>query len=293
MDESQTGRRDQYQGGGSDQPQQMTKQGARDLTRSGSDWQSSRSGGDWQGYVIPYRYYGPGYAGVGYYAVYFQGDPGTTEEGRSGTSEFDERGVRYGQGQGAGAAWEIQGTGTQRTGQPQMSGTRGGLAGRGPKGYRRSDERIRDDVSERLTEHDELDASDIEVKVQDGEVTLTGTVDDKGAKRLAGDLAEQASGVHDVMNQLKVSEKSGGRQTTPQSPSSTTAGSSRTGTSGSSQTGTKSQTGAGRSRTRTKTGTQTGTQRSERQPVGAAAGGATDGAPGNGSTTRRVDQYSR
>ena len=77
-------------------------------------------------------------------------------------------------------------------------------AGRGPKGYRRSDDRIREDVNDRLTWNAELDASDIEVRVIEGEVTLTGVVEDRGAKRLAEDLAEDIFGVQDVHNQLKV-----------------------------------------------------------------------------------------
>ena len=77
-------------------------------------------------------------------------------------------------------------------------------AGRGPKGYRRSDERIREDVSDRLMWNAELDASDIEVRVADGEVTLTGVVEDRGAKRLAEDLVEDVFGVSDVHNQLKI-----------------------------------------------------------------------------------------
>jgi hypothetical protein len=79
-----------------------------------------------------------------------------------------------------------------------------GYAGRGPKGYRRSDERIREDVSDRLTWNAEVDASDIEVRVIDGEVTLTGVVEDRRAKRLAEDLAEDVFGVQDIHNQLKV-----------------------------------------------------------------------------------------
>jgi hypothetical protein len=76
--------------------------------------------------------------------------------------------------------------------------------GRGPKGYRRSDERIREDVSDRLTDDSWLDASNIEVSVDDGEVTLSGSVDSRDAKRRAEDLAERVSGVGDVQNQLKV-----------------------------------------------------------------------------------------
>jgi BON domain len=80
------------------------------------------------------------------------------------------------------------------------------FVGRGPKGYKRSDERIREDVCERLTEHPQIDASDFEVKVQGAEVTLIGTVNSRRAKRLAEDVAEQVSGVKDVSNQLRVKE---------------------------------------------------------------------------------------
>ena len=80
----------------------------------------------------------------------------------------------------------------------------GQFAGRGPKGYKRSDDRIKEDVNEELTRHPDLDASDIEVKVENGEVTLSGTVDARQAKRLAEDLAENCSGVHEVHNHLRV-----------------------------------------------------------------------------------------
>lgn len=75
--------------------------------------------------------------------------------------------------------------------------------GRGPKGYRRSDERIREDVNDRLTDHAYLDASDIEVSVKDGEVTLSGQVFDRTDKRLAEDVAESVSGVRNVQNNLR------------------------------------------------------------------------------------------
>ena len=59
-------------------------------------------------------------------------------------------------------------------------------------------------MSDRLTEHGDLDASGIEVDVSGGVVTLTGTVDDRWAKRLAEDIVERVAGVRDVMNQLRV-----------------------------------------------------------------------------------------
>ncbi|MGH9457473.1 MAG: BON domain-containing protein [Thermoanaerobaculia bacterium] len=80
----------------------------------------------------------------------------------------------------------------------------GPYTGRGPKGYQRSDERIREEVSERLMEDDRLDASNIEVRVENGEVTLTGTVDGRRMKRHAEDLAESIRGVRDIHNQLRV-----------------------------------------------------------------------------------------
>lgn len=80
----------------------------------------------------------------------------------------------------------------------------GVFIGRGPKGYRRSDERIREDVNERLTRHPDIDASDIDVRVSNCEVVLTGVVEDRRAKRLAEDIVEDVWGVDDVRNELKV-----------------------------------------------------------------------------------------
>ena len=82
--------------------------------------------------------------------------------------------------------------------------SRGQYAGRGPKGYRRSDERIREAVSEELSRDGDLDASEIEVSVKDGEVTLEGTVPDRGSKRRAEDLIHRQPGVRDVHNRLRV-----------------------------------------------------------------------------------------
>ena len=80
----------------------------------------------------------------------------------------------------------------------------GPYIGRGPRGYQRSDDRIREDLCERLTEHGQLDASDIEVKVENAEVTLAGTVDSPQAKQMAEDTAESVPGVQQVHSQLRV-----------------------------------------------------------------------------------------
>jgi len=89
----------------------------------------------------------------------------------------------------------------------------GPYGGRGPRGYQRSDERIREDVCDRLTEASDLDASEIEVTVDAGIVTLTGAVDGRIAKRRAEDLAAAARGVHDVQNRLTIPQtRAAGRQ---------------------------------------------------------------------------------
>ncbi|WP_205772530.1 BON domain-containing protein [Microvirga calopogonii] len=79
--------------------------------------------------------------------------------------------------------------------------------GRGPKGYQRSDARITEDVNDRLTEDPHIDASEIEVRVENREVTLTGTVNSRFEKRHAEDLAESVSGVTHVQNNLRVQQR--------------------------------------------------------------------------------------
>jgi osmotically-inducible protein OsmY len=86
----------------------------------------------------------------------------------------------------------------------EMGGTQGHFSGRGPRNYKRSDQRIEEDVNEQLTQHSMIDASDIEVSVQNGEVTLRGHVDHRDAKRLAEDITESVFGVKQVNNQIKV-----------------------------------------------------------------------------------------
>jgi hypothetical protein len=87
--------------------------------------------------------------------------------------------------------------------------------GRGPKGYRRADARIHDDINDRLTDDPYLNASGIEVSVSEGEATLSGHVLRRDDKRRAEDLAERVSGVIHVQNTLRV------RPVETQSPSAT------------------------------------------------------------------------
>ena len=81
---------------------------------------------------------------------------------------------------------------------------RGGHRGRGPRDYRRADDRIREEINDRLTDDDFLDASQIEVGVQNGEVILAGHVYNRTSKRRAEQIAERVSGVTNVENRLRV-----------------------------------------------------------------------------------------
>ena len=83
-----------------------------------------------------------------------------------------------------------------------------GHRGRGPAGYVRSDERIVDEVIDRLTQDAHIDAREILVKVDDGIVTLTGNVPERAMKRLAEDLVANAGGVRDVRNMIRVDDGS-------------------------------------------------------------------------------------
>lgn len=78
--------------------------------------------------------------------------------------------------------------------------------GKGPKGYKRSDERILDDVSETLYRHPDIDASNMEVAVENGHVYLSGWAATRQMKRMAEAAVEFIMGVEDVHNELRVGE---------------------------------------------------------------------------------------
>lgn len=79
--------------------------------------------------------------------------------------------------------------------------------GKGPSGYTRSNERILEDANERLMNDWSVDASKITVTCEDGEITLTGTVDSRSAKRRAEDIVEDIPGVKHVQNNLRVEHR--------------------------------------------------------------------------------------
>lgn len=85
----------------------------------------------------------------------------------------------------------------------QESSPRESFRGRGPVGYTRSDERLRETICERLTDDPYIDASDIEVDVQQQRVTLRGSVSDRRTKYEVEELVEQA-GAREIANELRV-----------------------------------------------------------------------------------------
>lgn len=203
-----------------EQPRRYGSEGGRWGSESGrwgqgeqSGWQqSSRRFGtprnEWQSQPQRYGRFGEG-------GGYFDEGSRYGEAGRY--ERFGEGGgyrQDYGQGSGFGEQrWQRFGSesefGGERGGERGQFGGR--FAGRGPKNYRRSDQRIQEEVCDRLTSDPQVDASEIQVTVKDGEITLEGTVSERRMKRLAEDCAESISGVQQVHNRLRVEEEGAGR----------------------------------------------------------------------------------
>ena len=83
-----------------------------------------------------------------------------------------------------------------------------GYVGKGPKGYRRSDKRIYEDVCDALFKNPTVDASNIKVKVDGGLITLSGMVNDRDDKKEAEHCLEHILGVIDIQNDLKILNQS-------------------------------------------------------------------------------------
>ena len=132
-------------------------------------------------------------------------------------------------------------------GNENYGGQRGGsmapqqrnFRGRGPKGYQRSDERIKEAVCEELCDDPQIDASEISVSVSSGTVTLTGTVNDRRTKYEVEEMVCACSGVQEVDNQLRVQSQPGQSATWQTGSQSTneSSGGSRSTTQGSSSDG--------------------------------------------------------
>lgn len=137
------------------------------------------------------------------------------DRGRYGRWDEGERGRGWGPSYGYGPGYGGSSDYGRRFGQ-SFAGESGGMQGRmgehdlrgkGPKNYRRSDDRIREEVCEMLEDAD-IDASEIDVKVREGEVTLEGSVKDRWSKREAEDVVCGVRGVKDCHNQLRLEQRS-------------------------------------------------------------------------------------
>jgi len=130
---------------------------------------------------------------------------GVVDDGHGGPRDDEGFAPRYSRNSGYGGLGYTDPDDAERSrGGASPQSDAGPHRGRGPKGYQRFDERIREDICERLTEDPFIDASDIEVMVTGREVTLSGSVPSRGLRRRAEDLAEIVSGVAHVQNNIRV-----------------------------------------------------------------------------------------
>ena len=213
----------------------------RDSERYGRDWDryggENRFGRDWNRYGRDWDY--------GHNVIGYEAGRGGYEAGRGGnrdrwTSErsFGDRpgrdyGYDYGQGFSSSRYGSAGDYGTQRLEGRWEGRARGPFFGRGPRGYQRSDDRIREDVCDRLSDDPWIDASDVEVIVRSGEVTLTGMVRDRNDKRRIEDVVEDITGVREVHNNVRVSQGWEGSSMRESQHQGTTTTSTTTGSSGS------------------------------------------------------------
>jgi hypothetical protein len=141
------------------------------------------------------------------------------EQGRPGYGAFGaERGYNQGGLGGLGAYQRGHEPGSYERMLERMEARRG--PGRPPRGYQRSDDRIREDVCERLMEGP-VDVGDVEVTVSNGEVTLSGRVEERWEKRALEDIIAHVRGVHDIHNRVRVrpsEERTAEKETSTEHP---------------------------------------------------------------------------
>lgn len=189
--------------GGSDRPRHFEP-------RQRSSWESSwgQGGGGSDAYAGGRSGYGGGPQG-GLFGGW--GIPSGSEPGGYGMNGPSRGG---GQQNWSGSNWGHQGGspwGGDHSGRfGAEHGAQTSMRGRTPKGYTRSDERIKDDVCEQLYRTPDIDVSEVTVEVRNGTVTLEGTVPDRRMKHRLEDLCEQCIGVQDVENRIRVQREERG-----------------------------------------------------------------------------------
>lgn len=159
-------------------------------------------------------------------------DPGNHRPGYSGYSGYgreasgeghSDRGFPHRSGSGYGSSYAATGT--------QSGRWSGGSAAHGPKGYIRSDERLKEDICERIMCDYRIDAREVSVDVHDGKVKLEGTVPQRGMKHALEDLVDDCPGVKDIDNQVRVTRAGFDGDSTTGSSHDATAGISGSSTS--------------------------------------------------------------
>lgn len=183
----------------------------RNTPAGGYQWERDERGQDRDGSRAYGSDYGRGQGG------YFGGDYGQRDRGRTGEDNgrnwWDKTSDEV-------QSWFGDDDAARRRRMDEERSHRG----RGPEGYRRSDERIREDVHDKLTEDWFLDASRIAVQVENGEVTLSGSVEHRRDKRRAEDVVEDVPGVQHVQNNIRVKGRGEAGQPGAASPGQTDAG---------------------------------------------------------------------
>jgi hypothetical protein len=146
----------------------------------------------------------PGHARDAYAWERWYEDPGRYDQD-PGQEDFDSQGHGLDEGNQkpsiTGAGYRFNDQGTNR---PELWEQRGAYTGRGPRNYTISDSEILEDVNEHLMRSGDIDARNVEVQVNGGEVTLTGRVNSRLEKRIAEEVADWVPGVQEVTNKLKV-----------------------------------------------------------------------------------------
>ncbi|HMI94074.1 MAG TPA: BON domain-containing protein [Polyangiales bacterium] len=136
--------------------------------------------------------------GGGAYEGGYRGSSGQYGGYERGNQGYE--GSAYGGGFGGGMSLDEGRFGTR----PSYGQSQPRRSGNAPKGYKRSDDRIREDVCDRLSERWDVESGAIEVSVSNGEVTLSGSVPERGMKFRAESISDGVSGVSEVHNQLRV-----------------------------------------------------------------------------------------
>jgi hypothetical protein len=78
------------------------------------------------------------------------------------------------------------------------------MPARGPKNYQRSDDRIKEDIYDKLMHDHRINADEVVIEVSAGIVTLLGSVAHRQMKHWIEDIAADCAGVKDVENKLRV-----------------------------------------------------------------------------------------